>query len=90
MIYWDYNSSTPLRREVASELAKSLAEAMPGNASSVHRSGRHWRGRLEAARAKVARVLGCEPREVCFSMKFPARDHTTVADMHNGQNTSRR
>ncbi len=69
MIYWDHNASTPLRREVASELTKSLAEAgeIPGNASSVHRSGRHWRNRLDGARAKVARLLGCEPREVCFT-----------------------
>jgi cysteine desulfurase len=69
VIYWDHNSSTPLRREVAAELARSIAEAeaMPGNASSVHRSGRHWRDRLEGARAKVAKVLGCDPREVCFT-----------------------
>ena len=67
MIYWDYNSSTPIRPEVASELATSLADAMPGNASSVHRSGRYWRDRLEKARLKVARLLGCEPREVCFT-----------------------
>ncbi len=69
MIYWDYNSTSPLRPEVAAALAKSLAEAgaMPGNASSVHRAGRHWRSRLDAARSKVARALGCEPREVCFT-----------------------
>jgi cysteine desulfurase len=67
MIYWDYNSSTPIRPEVASELATSLADAMPGNASSVHRSGRYWRDRLEKARLKVARLLRCEPREVCFT-----------------------
>jgi cysteine desulfurase len=67
MIYWDYNSSTPIRPEVSSELATSLADAMPGNASSVHRSGRYWRDRLEKARLKIARLLGCEPREVCFT-----------------------
>ena len=67
MIYWDYNSSTPIRLEVSSELATSLADAMPGNASSVHRSGRYWRDRLEKARLKIARLLGCEPREVCFT-----------------------
>jgi len=67
MIYWDYNSSTPIRPEVASELATSLADAMPGNASSVHRSGRYWRDRLEKARLKLAKLLGCEPREICFT-----------------------
>ncbi|HYR56003.1 MAG TPA: cysteine desulfurase family protein [Myxococcaceae bacterium] len=69
MIYWDYNATTPLRPEVASGLVKALAETgdAPGNASSVHRGGRHWRTRLESARARVAKVLGCEPREVCFT-----------------------
>lgn len=69
MIYWDHNATTPLRPEVAAALATSLADAqqMPGNASSVHRSGRYWRDRLDAARAKVARALGCEPKEVCFT-----------------------
>jgi cysteine desulfurase len=69
MIYWDYNATTPLRPELAAALAKSLADAqaMPGNASSVHRSGRYWRDRLDGARARVARALGCLPREVCFT-----------------------
>src|SRR5258707_6503307 len=69
MIYWDYNATTPLRPEVASGLTKSLAETgdAPGNASSVHRGGRLWRTRLESARARVAKVLGCETREVCFT-----------------------
>jgi cysteine desulfurase len=69
MIYWDYNSSTPLRGEVASDLAAGIASAqrLPGNASSVHRSGRHWRARLDDARARVARILHCDPKEVCFT-----------------------
>ena len=78
MIYWDYNSSTPIRPEVASELATSLADAMPGNASSVHRSGRYWRDRLEKARLKVARVLGCEPREVCFTSSGSEADALAI------------
>ena len=38
-----------------------------GNASSVHGAGRRARARLDAARAKVAALLGCDPREVCFT-----------------------
>jgi cysteine desulfurase len=69
VIYCDYNATTPIRADVASELIKGIlnASASPGNASSVHRGGREWRGRLEQARSKVARILGCEPREVCFT-----------------------
>lgn len=67
MIYWDHNAAAPVRPEVAALLARSFSEGGWGNASSVHRGGRETRGRLDAARARVARVLGCEPKEVCFT-----------------------
>ncbi len=67
MIYWDHNAAAPVRPEVAALLARAYAEGGWGNASSVHRSGREARGRLDAARARVAKVLGCEPKEVCFT-----------------------
>lgn len=67
MIYWDYNAAAPVRPEVATELARALVHGGHGNASSVHAAGREARGRLDAARARVARVLGCEPKEVTFT-----------------------
>jgi cysteine desulfurase len=67
LIYWDHNAAAPVRPEVAALLARAYAEGGWGNASSVHRSGREARGRLDAARARVAKVLGCEPKEVCFT-----------------------
>ncbi|HET9450771.1 MAG TPA: cysteine desulfurase family protein, partial [Aggregicoccus sp.] len=68
MIYWDHNAATPLRPEVAELLARTLAAGLPAaNPSSTHRQGRAARARLDAARARVARSLGCEPREVCFT-----------------------
>jgi cysteine desulfurase len=67
VIYWDHNAAAPPRPEVAQALTRALAEGGFGNPSSVHRAGREARGRLDAARARVARVLGCEPKEVCFT-----------------------
>jgi cysteine desulfurase len=68
VIYWDHNAATPLRPEVAAALARSLAAGQPAaNPSSTHRQGRAARARLDAARARVARALGCEPKEVCFT-----------------------
>jgi cysteine desulfurase len=67
VIYWDHNAAAPVRLQVAALLARAFSEGGWGNASSVHRSGREARGRLDAARARVARVLGCEPKEVCFT-----------------------
>jgi cysteine desulfurase len=67
VIYWDYNAAAPLRPEVAQVLARAFTEGGFGNPSSVHQAGREARGRLDSARAKVARVLGCEPKEVTFT-----------------------
>ncbi|MCP3142523.1 cysteine desulfurase family protein [Pyxidicoccus xibeiensis] len=67
MIYWDYNAAAPVRSEVAALLSRAFAHGGFGNASSVHQGGRDARARLDAARAKVARVLGCEPKEVTFT-----------------------
>ncbi|MBZ4333702.1 cysteine desulfurase family protein [Corallococcus sp. AS-1-12] len=67
MIYWDHNAAAPVREEVGALLARAFTQGGFGNASSVHGGGREARARLDAARAKVARVLGCEPKEITFT-----------------------
>jgi cysteine desulfurase len=67
VIYWDYNAAAPVRAEVGALLARAFTHGGFGNASSVHGGGREARGRLDAARAKAARVLGCEPKELTFT-----------------------
>ncbi|MGQ0506127.1 MAG: cysteine desulfurase family protein [Myxococcaceae bacterium] len=69
MIYWDHNATSPLREEVRAVLDESLRHfaVHPGNASSVHGGGRAARERLESARARVAKILGAQPREVVFT-----------------------
>jgi len=67
VIYLDHNASTPLRPEVAAALAAAWGTGTATNPSSVHATGRAARDRLDAARARVAQVLGCERREVVFT-----------------------
>ena len=67
MVYLDHNASTPLSPEVADALARAFSSRAPANPSSVHAGGRSARARLDGARARVARLLGCEPREVVFT-----------------------
>lgn len=69
MPYFDHNATTPLHPEVAQRMADALkgTGAHPSNASSIHHEGREARKRLETARRSVANLLGCEPREVCFT-----------------------
>jgi cysteine desulfurase len=68
VIYWDYNATAPLRAAVAHHLASAWSNgAARGNASSTHRAGQLARARLDDAREKVAGLLGCESKEICFT-----------------------
>ena len=63
--YLDHNATSPLRAEACE--AASRAMACAGNASSVHRYGRHARSLIEDARETVASYVGCSPLEVVFT-----------------------
>jgi len=80
LIYWDHNASAPLRPEVAALIEQRLREGQgaAGNAASVHGAGRRARARLDAARAKVAAALRCEPKEVCFTASGSEADALAV------------
>ena len=78
MVYLDHNASTPLAPQVAECLGRAFAASTPANPSSVHAVGRAARARLDGARARVARVLGCEPREVVFTASGTEADALAV------------
>jgi cysteine desulfurase len=64
--YLDYNATAPLRAEVVEAIAAALA-LLHGNPSSVHAEGRAARSAIEAARAKVAVLVGARPEDVIFT-----------------------
>lgn len=66
LVYLDYNATTPVDPRVADAMRPFLTGGW-GNPSSLHRPGREARAAVEAARAQVARCLGCEPEEVVFT-----------------------
>jgi cysteine desulfurase len=66
MIYLDHNATT----EPAPGVVQAMLEVMTqtwANASSQHGPGQNAKRVLAAARATVARVLGCKPVEVIFT-----------------------
>lgn len=65
-IYLDHNASTPIAPEVAESMRRYLSEGY-GNPSSQHWAGRPAREAVEAARARVAALLGCTPGEIVFT-----------------------
>lgn len=63
--YLDHNATSPIRPEARAALLAALDAT--GNGSSVHSEGRAARSALEAARLRVARLVGADPRGVVFT-----------------------
>ncbi|MBS0518350.1 MAG: cysteine desulfurase [Proteobacteria bacterium] len=64
-VYLDHNATSPIRPVALDAMGEALRAG--GNPSSVHRVGRAARARVEAARRKVAELVGALPAEVVFT-----------------------
>ncbi len=62
----DHNATTPIRPEVLEAFLPYYQERF-ANPSSVHAEGQETRVAVEAAREKVAALLGAKPREIVFT-----------------------
>lgn len=65
-IYLDYNSTTPVDPDVAETMRKVMTENY-ANPSSVHSLGNRARTAIEAAREKIAALLGADASEIYFT-----------------------
>lgn len=63
--YLDHNATSPLRPVAFDAMAEALKAS--GNPSSVHRSGRAARARIDTARRQVAALVGAMPSEIVFT-----------------------
>lgn len=65
-IYLDHAATTPVAREVLEAMQPYFSQKF-GNASSLYSQGREAKEAIEDARAKAAKVIGAEPREIIFT-----------------------
>ena len=65
-VYLDFNATAPPLAEVV-EAQLEAARAAWANPSSIHEDGRKARAVVEDARARVAALAGCDPRDVVFT-----------------------
>ena len=65
-IYLYSNATTAPAPEVIEAVARAMRDAW-GNPSSVHRAGGEAKRVVELARESVARLIGCQEREIVFS-----------------------
>lgn len=76
-IYLDHAATTPVRAEVVDAMLPFFGPRF-GNPSSVHRWGREARTALDEARERVARCLGAQADEVCFTSGGTEADNLAV------------
>ena len=76
-VYLDHAATTPVRREVFEAMEPFYGPRF-GNPSSVHRWGREARAALDEARERVARCLGAQPDEVCFTSGGTESDNLAI------------
>ncbi|WP_345710909.1 cysteine desulfurase family protein, partial [Kineococcus glutinatus] len=78
MIYLDHAATAPPVREVL-EATWPYQTQVFGNPSSAHEVGRAAKAGLDAARERLAGVLGCRPGEVVFTAGGTEADNLAVA-----------
>ena len=76
-IYLDHAATTPVRSEVREAMEPFYGPRF-GNPSSTHRWGREARAALDEARERVARCLGAQPDEICFTSGGTEGDNLAV------------
>src|SRR4051812_28834687 len=80
MPYLDHAATTPIHPEAARPMAAELA--MPGNASSLHASGRRARRVVEESRESIAAAFGARPSEVVFTSGGTESDNLAVKGIY--------
>ncbi len=76
-VYAD-NAATTKVSKVALDAMIPYFETVYANPSSLHSAGQEAKEALEAARAKVAACLGCEPREIYFTSGGSEADNQAI------------
>ena len=76
-IYAD-NAATTKISGVALKAMMPCFETLYGNPSSLHSVGQEAKEALEDARARVAKCLGCEPREIYFTSGGSEADNQAI------------
>lgn len=76
-IYLDHAATTPVRREVFEAMEPFYGPRF-GNPSSTHRWGREARAALDEARERIARCLGAETDEICFTSGGTEADNLAI------------
>src|SRR5689334_8149049 len=84
-VYLDHAATTPVRPEVLEAMLPFFGPRF-GNPSSMHRWGRDARTALDEARERVARCLGANADEICFTSGGTEADNIAILGAWRGRN----
>ena len=76
-VYADNAATTKMSRHAIEAMVPYL-ENIYGNPSSLHTLGQEAKEALEDARARVAKCLGCEPKEIIFTSGGSEADNQAI------------
>ncbi len=76
-VYLDYSATTPVKQEVLEEMLPYFTEKF-GNPSSLYGIGLSAKSDLSLARAKVAKLMGADEREIYFTSCGTEADNWAV------------
>ena len=76
-VYLDYSATTPVKKEVLEEMLPYFTEKF-GNPSSLYGIGLSAKSDLSQARAKVAKLIGADEREIYFTSCGTEADNWAV------------
>ncbi len=76
-VYAD-NAATTCMSQVAIDAMLPCLQGTYGNPSSLHSLGQEAKEALEDARARMAKCLGCEPREIIFTSGGSEADNQAI------------
>ena len=65
-VYADNAATTSVHPRVLAEMLPLMGEVC-GNPSSLHQKGREAKTYIDTARERVAKVLGCDAKEIYFT-----------------------
>lgn len=79
-IYLDHSATTPLDKEVLQKMLPYFTE-MFGNANSMHTFGQEGAYAVDAARRKIASLIGAKPNEIYFTSGGTEADNWAIKGM---------
>jgi cysteine desulfurase len=85
-IYLDYAATTPAHPEVVKAMLPYFTEKF-GNPSSLHSYGQEAKAGVDAAREKVAELIGSRPEEIVFTSGGTESDNFAIKGVAYANNT---